>query len=144
SRDWSSDVCSSDLNGRYLTSADDFNMIATEYLGSDFSRGFRDNLHDFIAGQLRLEGRFLPSSASEPIVNLANGMLDLRTGELKPHDPTYMSVVQLPIEWDPDATCPTYEAWWKLVIPDQADDLEEVASTMLDPSRTPPKAAMLF
>jgi len=131
-------------NGLYLTSADDFNMIATEYLGGDFSRGFRDNLHDFIAGQLRLEGRFLPESASEPVVNLKNGMLDLRTGELKPHDPAYMSVVQLPIEWDPDATCPTYEAWLKLVIPDQADDLEEVASTMLDPSRTPPKAAMLF
>lgn len=89
-------------------------------------------------------GRVLKTHAGEPLVNLANGMLDLRTGELKPHDPEYLSTAQLPVKWDPEATCPTYEAWLNEVCPDQVDDLEEVVSTMLDPSRTPSKAVFLF
>jgi len=130
--------------GIYRPSADDFNAIATEFLGADFSRGLRDNLHDFIAGQLRLEGRFLPERMNEPIVNLRNGMLDLRTGELKPWGPEYLSITQLPVSWDPDARAPHYEAWLHEVIPDQIEDLEEVASTMLDPSRTPTKSIFLY
>lgn len=89
-------------------------------------------------------GRVLKTHAAEPVVNLANGMLDLRTGELKPHDPAYLSTAQLPVAWDAEATCPTYEAWLDEVCPDQVDDLEEVVSTMLDPSHTPSKAVFLF
>ncbi|MFJ9018768.1 phage/plasmid primase, P4 family [Streptomyces sp. NPDC102259] len=89
-------------------------------------------------------GRVLRTHTDEPLVNLANGMLDLRTGELKPHDPAYLSTAQLPVAWDTEAQCPVYEAWLKEVCPDQVDDLEEVVSTMLNPSRTPSKAVFLF
>ncbi len=130
--------------GIYRPSADDFNAIATEFLGADFSRGLRDNLHDFIAGQLRLENRFLPERTPDPVVNLRNGMLDLRTGELKPWGPEYLSITQLPVSWDPDARAPHYEAWLEDLIPNQIEDLEEVASTMLDPSRTPTKAIFCY
>jgi putative DNA primase/helicase len=56
-------------------------------------------------------------------LNVRNGMLDLDTLELHTHDPKYLSKVQLPVEWAPDATCPTYE-WWvdKLLAPGQRDD----------------------
>lgn len=130
--------------GLFYASADDFNAIMTEFLGADFSRGLRDNLHDYIAGQLRLEGRFLPERMGEPLVNLRNGMLNLVTGEIGPWDPSHLSTVQLPVEWHPDATAPRYERWLEEVIPDQIDDLEESAATMLDPSRTPSKAVFLF
>jgi putative DNA primase/helicase len=73
-----------------------------------------------------------------------NGMLDLATGTLKPHDPSYLSSIQVPVEWDPEAVCPTYEDWLQGMIPDQAEDLERTAATMLDPSRTPQKAVFLF
>lgn len=39
------------------------------------------------------------------MLNLQNGMLDLETMELKPHDPAYMSRIQLPVTYDPKATC---------------------------------------
>ena len=40
------------------------------------------------------------------ILNVQNGMLDLRTRELLPHDPKYLSTVQLKVKYDPLATCP--------------------------------------
>lgn len=40
------------------------------------------------------------------ILNVQNGMLDLRTRELLPHDPKYLSTVQLQVKYDPAATCP--------------------------------------
>src|SRR5215211_627002 len=47
-------------------------------------------------------------------VNVANGILDLRCSEarLRPHDPGYLSPVQIPARYDPDAKCP---AWDKFV-----------------------------
>jgi putative DNA primase/helicase len=42
------------------------------------------------------------------MVNLLNGMLDLETGELEPHDKEYYSTVQIPIAFDPDAECPRF------------------------------------
>jgi len=38
-------------------------------------------------------------------------MVDWRTGKLEPHDPELLSTVQLPLEYDPDATCPTFDKW---------------------------------
>lgn len=42
-------------------------------------------------------------NADESLINFANGLLDIRTGELKPHDPAVLSTVQLPLDYDPNA-----------------------------------------
>jgi P4 family phage/plasmid primase-like protien len=131
-------------DGAYRREQGAFNAIAVEILGPDFWPSIRDAAHDFLAGTLFGTGRVIPDRVSEPLLNVRNGMLDLRTGELLDHDPKYLSAVQLPVAWNPDATAPTYEAWLQDVIPLQIDDLEESVSMMLDPSRTPPKAIFLF
>ncbi len=41
-------------------------------------------------------------------LNLKNGLLYLETRELKPHSPTYTTTVQLPVAYDPSATCPNW------------------------------------
>jgi putative DNA primase/helicase len=115
-----------------------------ELLGDLYRKEWRKNIEETAVGLLYLSGTRLPERSTEPLLNVANGMLDLVTGELKPHDPIYMSSAQIPIEWIPDAKAPTYEWWLEQVIPDQIEDLEEVASTMLDPSRTPTKALFAF
>lgn len=115
-----------------------------ELLGDLYRKEWRKNIEETAVGLLYLSGTRLPERSTEPLLNVANGMLDLVTGELKPHDPIYMSSAQIPIEWIPDAKAPTYEWWLEQVIPDQIEDLEEVASTMLDPSRTPSKALFAF
>ena len=41
----------------------------------------------------------------EQYVNVRNGLLDRRSGELHPHSPYVVSTIQLPVSWNPDATC---------------------------------------
>jgi putative DNA primase/helicase len=41
-------------------------------------------------------------------INAANGIIDLTTGELRPHDPGRRHTRILPVAYDPDATCPRW------------------------------------
>jgi putative DNA primase/helicase len=43
------------------------------------------------------------------LLNVLNGTLDLRTGELRPHDPADRLTKLAPVVYDPDATAPTWE-----------------------------------
>jgi P4 family phage/plasmid primase-like protien len=43
------------------------------------------------------------------VLNLENGLLDLKTLELKPHTPDHLSMVQLPVRYDPAAKCPKWD-----------------------------------
>lgn len=49
------------------------------------------------------------------ILNLKNGLLDIYTRVLNPHTPNFVSLVQSPVEYDPEAKCPVWlgciEAW---------------------------------
>jgi P4 family phage/plasmid primase-like protien len=40
------------------------------------------------------------------IINVKNGLVNLMSGEIKPHSPDYLSLVQLPVKYDPMALCP--------------------------------------
>ena len=43
------------------------------------------------------------------IINVENGLLNMRTRELLPHTPDYYSLTQLPIQYDPEAKAPKFE-----------------------------------
>lgn len=43
------------------------------------------------------------------LINVKNGMLNLRTFKLTKHHPKCYSSIQLPISYNPDATCPRFE-----------------------------------
>lgn len=45
------------------------------------------------------------------LLNVKNGTLDLRTGELRPHDSLDMISALAPVVFDPDATCPRWTAF---------------------------------
>ena len=44
-------------------------------------------------------------------MNFRNGMLDWQTGELLGHDANFKSITQFPINYTPEATCPTFDAF---------------------------------
>jgi putative DNA primase/helicase len=131
-------------NGVFHIDGTAFSGTIADMLGDRFRPGHRAAVEEYAAGTLYIAGLFLPERCDMALLNVRNGMLDLATGTLKPHDPSYLSSTQLAVDWDPRATCPTYDRWLRDTIGDQADDLEEVTSTMLDPSRTPTKAVFLF
>lgn len=52
-------------------------------------------------------------------INLQNGLYNLSTGQLDPHSSDYISIVQLPVTYDPDATCPAIEKFVSEVLEDK-------------------------
>ncbi|MCI4674785.1 phage/plasmid primase, P4 family [Candidatus Mycolicibacterium alkanivorans] len=50
-------------------------------------------------------------------INVENGMLNWRTGELSEHHPDHLSTVQLPTAYDPDAECPRFDTFLSEVLP---------------------------
>jgi putative DNA primase/helicase len=51
-------------------------------------------------------------------MNLENGTLDLRTGELRPHRQSDMITLLAPVAYDPNATCPLWDRSLARVLPD--------------------------
>ena len=74
----------------------------------------------------------LPTDTKQPypLINLANGMLNLETLDLLPHNKSYMSTVQVPIKYDPEAECPRWMQFLQEIFPDdpsKADTLKDFA-----------------
>jgi len=59
--------------------------------------------------------------ADPDTVPVANGTLDLTDGELRQRQPTEYVLAALPVEYDPDAECPTFETYLKEVCPRSVD-----------------------
>jgi putative DNA primase/helicase len=53
---------------------------------------------------------------SPDLINVSNGLLNIRTRTLKPHSPDFLSPVQLPVQFDPKARCPQWEWFIKSVV----------------------------
>ena len=52
----------------------------------------------------------MPEHDSNPyIINFKNGLYDILKDELKPHTPSYISLVQLPVSFNPNAKCPVFQ-----------------------------------
>jgi len=132
------------MSGSYHIDGTAFLAAVTEQLGDQFRPNWRAAMEEMAIGSLFSGAKLLPERSPFRMLNVKNGMLDLLTLELKPHDPSYMSCAQVPIEWDEDAKAPVYGAWLEQCCPGQVSDIEEVAGTMLDPTKTPHKAAFLF
>lgn len=81
---------------------------------------------------LRVDAPDLWDRPLASVLNLTNGLLDVKTGTLSPHSPRHLSPVQLPVAFDPSATCPLWEAFTARVLPMDCETLpfEVVASAM--------------
>lgn len=55
------------------------------------------------------------------LLNVANGMLDLRTGDLQPHDRDMLVTKLAPVSYDPHATCPTWLTFLDQVMASQPE-----------------------
>lgn len=72
------------------------------------------------------------------------GMLDWRTGEVHPHSPDHLSTVQLPVAWDPEATCPRFDHFMSQVLSPEAVELAWEMLGYLMLSGNPLQTAFLF
>jgi putative DNA primase/helicase len=58
--------------------------------------------------------------ADPHLLNVLNGTIDLRTGELRPHDRRDRITKLAPVDYDPSAGCPAFLAFLERVLPDEA------------------------
>lgn len=55
------------------------------------------------------------------LLSFRNGVVDLRTGALRPHDKDDMLTVSLPLDYDPAAACPRWEQFLTEIFPGNPD-----------------------
>jgi P4 family phage/plasmid primase-like protien len=79
------------------------------------------------------------------IINVKNGLLDLRTGEMHPHNPDVITTVQLPIRYEANAQCPKIEEFLKQVLdPEDIELVYEIAGWLLWRQYHVHRAIMLY
>lgn len=121
-----------------------FNRIVLNMLGDDFRKVHLDNVTEMAVTMCRSEGVDIPERPERLLINVRNGLLDPVTLTLHPHDPRHRVLFQFDVEWDPDATCPTFDRWVEDVLPGRVGELLDAVAPMLDPLRTPTKAVFLY
>lgn len=68
------------------------------------------------------------------LINLQNGMYNWIEGKLLPHNPEYLSIIRIPVEYNPSATCPTVDYFLESTLPaDCAPIAEELFGYALIP-----------
>lgn len=113
-----------------------------ELLGNRYRMSHAANIIDILSSQ---EPMFSDHNQDTQYLNLPNGLLDWRTGTLRPHDPQVASTIRIPLSWDPDATCPEIEKWIGEVFPGDAREfVEEIIGYCLYNDNPLHKAILLF
>ncbi|MFE6159829.1 phage/plasmid primase, P4 family [Streptomyces sp. NPDC056486] len=59
--------------------------------------------------------------AKPNLLSFRNGVVDLRTGQLRPHDKNDMLTVSLPVDYDPNAAAPRWEQFLSEIFPGMPD-----------------------
>lgn len=82
-----------------------------------------------ITAMVSLAQAFVPVGVDELdqhpyLFNIQNGVLDLRSGKLMPHDPAYLITKMAPVKYDRKAKCPTWETFLNRIMDDDTDVIQ--------------------
>jgi len=107
------------------------------------SRQFRKVVHEFVPDgwTAGLEAKYMaalkrealaerPMDSDRNLLNLTNGMLDLTTLALLPHDPKYQSTIRIPVDHDPEAKCRRFMKFLKEIFEDEVSIIRVVRQMM--------------
>lgn len=94
---------------------------------------------------VRVDAPDLPDCPRMDLINLENGMIRVADGVLIPHDPKFLSTVQLPVKHDPAATCQNIEKFVGETFPTDAHSLAwEIPGILMVPATWLQKAILLL
>ena len=106
------------------TMADEADKVSdTEHRGELLKHALDSESSARLSAMLTLGQAMLPVAAEQldrdpNLLNVTNGTLDLRTGQLRPHDRDDWITRLAPVPYDSDATCPRWEAFLHRVMDD--------------------------
>jgi len=86
-----------------------------------------------------------PLSNPDHVINVKNGLLDYRTGELHDHTHEIVTTIQIPVAYHPEATCPEVDAYFERTLgdPDTIRMCFEMLGYFISPTWIFKKAFML-
>ena len=114
---------------------------AARLLGERYRRNHLAAAEDLI----RADSPRITCDPITDLINFRNGLLDWRTGQLRPHTPDVLSTVQLAVNWTPDATCPEFTRFLTEVVPiDMAPVVWELIGYLMYSGNPLHKAVMLM
>ncbi len=94
---------------------------------------------------IRVDARELWERPPTDRINVLNGILDVETRELGKHTPEFLSPVQLPVRFDPEATCPAWEKFVAETLPKDARVLAfEIVALLMTPDTSLQKAILVL
>ncbi|MEY2195740.1 phage/plasmid primase, P4 family [Neobacillus sp. BF23-41] len=130
-------------NGVYVPKGDLYiRKMAHDLLGERFRRRYVEEAIYYIESICYKEVNSV--NENDGIINVANGLLDVTTGELYEHTPSRFSTIQLPVKYDPYADCPNIKKFLSDVLPsDSIQMMEEGFGFLMLPSTQYEKAMML-
>lgn len=106
---------------------------------------WRDSLPGSVANYIRIGRPRLWDRPSGEYLNLQNGLLRLSDRKLLRHSAEHLSPIQLPVAFDPTATCPEIDRFMQEVFPEDAIDLAwEIAAFLIAPHISIQKAILLI
>ncbi len=120
-------------------------MVKTLLIMGDNTKKWSSRLASEVVEFIRTDAPELPDRPRTDLVNVENGMFRVEDRLLLPHDPKYLSAVQLPVKYDPAATCPSIEAFVRATFPPDADLLAwEIPGVLMVPATWLGKAILLL
>jgi putative DNA primase/helicase len=93
---------------------------------------------------IEVDAPLLSERPNLDVVNVLNGLLDVNTRILSPHSPDFLSPVQLPVKFDPDARCPAWDKFVSEVFPEDSEaNGWEILAWLMTPDTSIQKAILL-
>lgn len=111
-----------------------------EALGERFRPSHANTIDQWLRGEQQID----PNRPDFATINCLSGLLDWRTGELRPHTQRHLSTTRLPTKWDPDATCPAIDAFLAQVLEEDALDFFYEVVGYMCAAGNPLHVALLF
>jgi putative DNA primase/helicase len=112
-----------------------------DLLGQRYRRGHGTNTEDVVRARV-------PRIACNPVpevINFRNGLYLWQADQLRDHSPDVLSTVQLAVDWNPEATCPTFDTWLAQVVPaDMIPTMWELVGYLMYSGNPLHKAVMLM
>ncbi len=94
---------------------------------------------------IRVDSPLLWQEPPCDVLNVKNGILNLKTTVLEEHSPDHLSALQLPVRFDPTATCPKIDRFVMETFPEDATTVAyEIPAWLMTPDTSIQKAVLLI
>ena len=119
-------------------------LVKSLLISWELTDAWSSNLSKEVAEYILVDAPELWDKPPQNIINLKNGLYNLEEGKLNKHTPDHLSPIQIPISYDPEATCPAWEKFVSEVFPEDAQDLAwEIPAWLMTPDTSIQRSILL-